>query len=164
MTGKKILSFATFATLTTLALPASYCESTFTHIQWKIRNKGEHSSHFVQDMNNFYEQYRSIEPYLKRKDEAKIGEKQHLQSVEDRKKLVRERERGGGERKRRKRRGGGIKRHVKGCNNYTFSRRVIFIILHLDRMDCTSVFCVLVAVLLVPLTGGTRTSTLVLLC
>ena len=53
-------------------------------------------------MNNFYEQYRSIEPYLKRKDEAKIGEKQHLQSVEDRKKLVRERERGGGREKKEK--------------------------------------------------------------
>lgn len=42
----------------------------------------------VPDMNNFYEQYRTIEPYLKRKNEADIGKQQHLQSVDDRKKLV----------------------------------------------------------------------------
>src|SRR5437016_3369211 len=41
----------------------------------------------VPDMNNFYEQYRSIEPYLKRKDESKVGQKQYLQSIEDRDKL-----------------------------------------------------------------------------
>lgn len=42
----------------------------------------------VPDMNNFYEQYRSIEPWLQRSDEGKTGErKQNLQGVEDRKKL-----------------------------------------------------------------------------
>lgn len=41
-------------------------------------------------MTHFYEQYRSIEPYLKRKDETEeIGKEQHLQSVKDREKLVR---------------------------------------------------------------------------
>jgi len=43
----------------------------------------------VPDMNNFYEQYRSIQPWLQREDEDKSGhgEKQILQSVEDRAKL-----------------------------------------------------------------------------
>lgn len=42
----------------------------------------------VPDMNNFYEQYRSIEPWLQRSDEGKTGQrKQNLQGVEDRKKL-----------------------------------------------------------------------------
>ncbi|XP_050304933.1 succinate dehydrogenase [ubiquinone] iron-sulfur subunit, mitochondrial [Anthonomus grandis grandis] len=42
----------------------------------------------VPDMNNFYEQYRSIEPWLQRNDEVK-GDKQqqYLQSVGDRAKL-----------------------------------------------------------------------------
>lgn len=39
-------------------------------------------------MNNFYEQYRSIEPYLKKKTEVEYGKEQYLQSIEDRKKLV----------------------------------------------------------------------------
>ena len=43
---------------------------------------------FIQDMNNFYEQYRSIEPYLKKKTEVEYGKEQYLQSIEDRKKLV----------------------------------------------------------------------------
>lgn len=42
----------------------------------------------VPDMNNFYEQYRSIQPFLQRSDSAKPGSAQLLQSVEDRKKLV----------------------------------------------------------------------------
>lgn len=42
----------------------------------------------VPDMSNFYNQYKSIQPWLKRKDEAKPGEKSYLQSVEDRAKLV----------------------------------------------------------------------------
>ena len=42
----------------------------------------------VPDMNNFYEQYRSIQPWLQRTD-AKGREKEFLQSVDDRKKLVR---------------------------------------------------------------------------
>lgn len=39
-------------------------------------------------MTNFYEQYRSIEPYLKKKTEVEYGKEQYLQSIEDRKKLV----------------------------------------------------------------------------
>ena len=44
----------------------------------------------VPDMNNFYEQYRSIQPWLQRKDEPDLqstDKKQNLQGVEDRKKL-----------------------------------------------------------------------------
>jgi len=41
----------------------------------------------VPDMNNFYKQYKSIQPYLQRKDERPPGEKQNLQSIEDRQKL-----------------------------------------------------------------------------
>uniref|UniRef100_T1PF50 Succinate dehydrogenase [ubiquinone] iron-sulfur subunit, mitochondrial n=1 Tax=Musca domestica TaxID=7370 RepID=T1PF50_MUSDO len=43
----------------------------------------------VPDMNHFYEQYRSIQPWLQRKNEAseKKGKAQYLQSVEDRSKL-----------------------------------------------------------------------------
>ena len=40
-------------------------------------------------MNNFYAQYRSVEPYLKRKDEVEYGKEQYIQSIEDRAKLVR---------------------------------------------------------------------------
>ncbi|XP_039264970.1 succinate dehydrogenase [ubiquinone] iron-sulfur subunit, mitochondrial-like [Styela clava] len=40
----------------------------------------------VPDMNNFYAQYRSIEPYLKQKDASKKGV-ENYQSVEDRQKL-----------------------------------------------------------------------------
>lgn len=40
----------------------------------------------VPDMNNFYTQYRSIQPWLQRKNE-KLGSQQYLQSVDDRKKL-----------------------------------------------------------------------------
>lgn len=39
-------------------------------------------------MSNFYAQYKSIEPYLKKKDEANEGKEQYLQSVQDRQKLV----------------------------------------------------------------------------
>ena len=44
----------------------------------------------LQDMSNFYAQYRSIEPYLKTRDEAthKPGSQPYVQSVEDRAKLV----------------------------------------------------------------------------
>lgn len=42
----------------------------------------------VPDLNNFYDQYRSIQPWLQRKDAKKVGNQQYLQSVEDRKKLV----------------------------------------------------------------------------
>lgn len=42
----------------------------------------------LQDMSNFYAQYKSIEPYLKKKDDSKEGKEQYLQTVEDRQKLV----------------------------------------------------------------------------
>ena len=41
-----------------------------------------------QDLNNLYDQYKSIEPWLQRKDETGAG-KEYYQSIEDRKKLVR---------------------------------------------------------------------------
>ncbi|KAG7196682.1 hypothetical protein KM043_016014 [Ampulex compressa] len=41
----------------------------------------------VPDLNNFYNQYRSIQPWLQRGDGQQAGSKQYLQSVEDRKKL-----------------------------------------------------------------------------
>lgn len=41
----------------------------------------------VPDMNNFYQQYRSIQPWLQRNDVKKSGSQQYLQSTEDRKKL-----------------------------------------------------------------------------
>lgn len=44
--------------------------------------------YFYQDMSNFYAQYKSIEPYLKKKDETQEGKEQYFQSVEDRQKLV----------------------------------------------------------------------------
>lgn len=39
-------------------------------------------------MSNFYDQYKSVEPYLQRKDESQAGKKEYFQSIEDRKKLV----------------------------------------------------------------------------
>ncbi|XP_043917759.1 succinate dehydrogenase [ubiquinone] iron-sulfur subunit, mitochondrial [Protopterus annectens] len=39
------------------------------------------------DLNNFYAQYKSIEPYLKKKDESNFGKEQFIQSIEDRDKL-----------------------------------------------------------------------------
>ncbi|XP_076003510.1 succinate dehydrogenase [ubiquinone] iron-sulfur subunit, mitochondrial [Genypterus blacodes] len=41
----------------------------------------------VPDMSNFYAQYKSIEPYLKKKDETQEGKEQYLQTVDDRQKL-----------------------------------------------------------------------------
>jgi len=43
----------------------------------------------VPDMNNFYQQYRSIQPWLQRDDEGAVphGSQQNLQSVDDRAKL-----------------------------------------------------------------------------
>ncbi|KAL1137612.1 hypothetical protein AAG570_009308, partial [Ranatra chinensis] len=41
----------------------------------------------VPDMGNFYKQYASIQPYLQTKESKPPGEEQHIQSVEDRKKL-----------------------------------------------------------------------------
>ncbi len=42
----------------------------------------------VPDMNNFYAQYKSIEPFLKRKEDIKLGEQQFFQSETNRAKLV----------------------------------------------------------------------------
>ena len=39
-------------------------------------------------MTHFYDQYRSIKPYLIRKDNIQAGKEQLLQSVEEREKLV----------------------------------------------------------------------------
>lgn len=39
-------------------------------------------------MSNFYAQYKSIEPYLKKKDDSQEGKEQYFQSMEDRQKLV----------------------------------------------------------------------------
>ena len=41
----------------------------------------------VPDMNNFYTQYKSIEPWLKTKSGSSDVNQEHLQSIEDRKKL-----------------------------------------------------------------------------
>merc|ERR1712217_742930 len=41
----------------------------------------------VPDLTNFYKQYKSIEPWLKRKDVKAKGEKEFFQSVDDRAKL-----------------------------------------------------------------------------
>ncbi|XP_014218646.1 succinate dehydrogenase [ubiquinone] iron-sulfur subunit, mitochondrial-like [Copidosoma floridanum] len=41
----------------------------------------------VPDMNNFYSQYQSIQPWLQNSQISKVGSEQFLQSVEDRKKL-----------------------------------------------------------------------------
>ncbi|XP_003394586.1 uncharacterized protein LOC126916503 [Bombus affinis] len=41
----------------------------------------------VPDLNNFYNQYKSIQPWLQHGDGQESGSKQYLQSVEDRKKL-----------------------------------------------------------------------------
>jgi len=41
----------------------------------------------VPDMSNFYAQYKSIQPFLKRKDDVKFGEQQFFQSPTDRAKL-----------------------------------------------------------------------------
>jgi len=41
----------------------------------------------VPDMALFYQQYRSIEPWLQKKDQAEYGKKQNLQSIKDRAKL-----------------------------------------------------------------------------
>lgn len=41
----------------------------------------------VPDLSNFYAQYKSIKPYLQKKDESQAGKDQYLQSIEDREKL-----------------------------------------------------------------------------
>lgn len=95
-------------------------------------------------MTHFYKQYRSIEPYLKRKNEVEAGKEQHLQSMEDRAKLVRERER---------------EKVTYRTTVYLIIIIIIITFLFL-RMDCMSVYCVPVAPPLAPPTGGIQTSTL----
>jgi succinate dehydrogenase (ubiquinone) iron-sulfur subunit len=46
------------------------------------------SNSHEQDMNLFYQQYRSIQPWLKRKDNVPVGDKQNYQTIEERDKLV----------------------------------------------------------------------------
>ncbi|KAK9765538.1 succinate dehydrogenase complex, subunit B [Basidiobolus ranarum] len=41
----------------------------------------------VPDLNNFYKQYKSIEPFLKQKKPLQEGDRENLQTIEDRKKL-----------------------------------------------------------------------------
>jgi len=41
----------------------------------------------VPDLTHFYKQYKSIEPYLKKKNPPKEGDRENLQSITDRKKL-----------------------------------------------------------------------------
>lgn len=41
----------------------------------------------LQDLTLFYEQYRSIEPYLQKKNNIPLGERQNLQSIKDRQTL-----------------------------------------------------------------------------
>ena len=45
-------------------------------------------------MSNFYAQYTSVEPYLKRKEKVEYGKEQYIQSIEDRAKLVKSLTRG----------------------------------------------------------------------
>jgi hypothetical protein len=52
-----------------------------------LRITSSHAS-YSQDMTHFYEQYRSIKPYLMRKDDMEAGKEQLLQTMEDRAKLV----------------------------------------------------------------------------
>jgi succinate dehydrogenase (ubiquinone) iron-sulfur subunit len=42
----------------------------------------------VPDLSNFFAQYKSIQPWLQRKNEGKLGERQYLQHNKDREKLV----------------------------------------------------------------------------
>ena len=95
----------------------------------------------VPDMNNFYQQYRSIQPWLQNTQaEAKDnkGQLQNLQSVDDRSKLVSIRY---------------GKQQFKniGC---------FLICFHFSRMAFTSAFCAHAAPRLAPPTGGTVTSIL----
>ena len=84
----------------------------------------------VPDMTHFYRQYDSIEPYLKQKNPPAPGDPENLQSIANRAKLV------------------------LNINS------LYFIVYFCIRMDCTSVFYVLAAPLLVLLTGGMLTSIL----
>ena len=62
----------------TMNMNMSYC----------INEKGFTLSSLFQDLNNLYDQYRAIEPWLQRKDGLEKDGREHYQSVDDRKKLV----------------------------------------------------------------------------
>lgn len=92
-------------------------------------------------MSNFYAQYKSIEPYLKKKDESKEGQQQYLQSMEDRQKLVESR-----------------LQSTHECWNVSVVLLTCLCVCVCGRMVCTSVFCVPAAAPAVPVTGGTETN------
>lgn len=101
-------------------------------------------------MSNFYAQYKSIEPYLKKKDESKEGKEQYLQSVQDRQKLV---------------------RHCLQRNINILQFAVLHVTwtkprfeLTSSRTACMNVSCVPAAVRAAPATGGMETSTSGRLC
>lgn len=98
-------------------------------------------------MSNFYAQYKSIEPYLKKKDDSKEGKEQYLQSVEDRQKLV---------------------QHCfefgfmlidafSRCSKSHDTKYPVFLLA--CRTGCTNVSCAPAAVRAAPATGGTETNT-----
>merc|ERR1712128_319726 len=66
-------------------------QKTFAIYRWDPEKPGDKPKmeNYKIDMNNFYEQYRSIQPWLQRDDESerKHGDQQLLQSVDDRAKL-----------------------------------------------------------------------------
>lgn len=97
----------------------------------------------LQDMTNFYQQYKSIEPWLQT-DKKPEGGKEFLQSPEDRKKLVRE----------------ALLQRPRP-RRYIPPQRVLTVILpnSIFRMACTSASCVPAAVPRAPRTGGTWTNT-----
>ncbi len=84
-------------------------------------------------MSNFYAQYKSIEPYLKRKDEVKFGEQQFFQSPDNRAKLV--------------------KKYFE-LFYLPFRIKIIYKKTLNQRMVFTSASCALVALLHVHLIGG----------
>lgn len=63
-------------------------QATSKKIYYSLLHSSCVSPYYHQDMSNFYAQYKSIEPYLKKKDESQEGKEQYFQSVEDRQKLV----------------------------------------------------------------------------
>lgn len=96
-------------------------------------------------MSNFYAQYKSIEPYLKKKDESREGKEQYLQSVEDRQKLVRSFV---------------LVQHIQqSVSNLSLNASPLPC-----RTGCTNASCVLAAVRAAQVTGGMQTNTLGPLC
>lgn len=102
----------------------------------------------IPDMNNFYNQYRSIQPWLQRDTAEKTGSQQYLQSIEDRKQLVSQ-----------------LVYCLHICLILPFEhlscreRSGVIYMFIACRMVSTSVFSALAAALLARPTGGTATST-----